>query len=314
MIDSSGNRITEKIRKKNMTSNELFKTINRKLKTVGMSLKEAYILDGRLVVYIKPQNEYSFAIYVDNFKSDNKHAAVRLVLENPKKSWYTTKAEVDEYIKLVNKHSKILDWMREQDFSQLYAVSEKEDTVLDDGKFTFSNTSYTSTTVGEIVKYLQDYYKEERVYGCGFKNKDRIVVLTDDIAYAKGHFAPARFDLHIFNLDGSIVKTKPHVISHGHGSYSDFFVEGILNDDGNTIEVALRHCVNPGFSKCHDEFYAYGTINSSLIFNCHPFIFSDRHSEKHISFKEDFESGCFSYKYTSEELPFEKAIEESKKM
>ena len=99
----------------------MFKEIRKKLRSVNMSLKWAYIEDGNLKINIESKS--GFVFYVDGFETDKKHAKVRLVVAQLKTcGWIENKLEVDQYVKLLNKHAKILEWLQTQDFSSLYYV------------------------------------------------------------------------------------------------------------------------------------------------------------------------------------------------
>ena len=312
MIDSTGAHLTEKQFKKNMKQNKLFKSMANRLKNIDMTLDSAYICDEHLIVCIIPKERYGYNLYIDGFKSDNKHGKIRLVLKGPDKSWYETENDLKSYMDVVNKHTKIFKWLLEQDFSTLYKVYKKTDPNIEKGAFHFRSDNYSGRAVGVIVDYLMKKYDTDFVCGYGYCSVERIITITEDFKHSKVKTGPAYFDLHIFDLDGNLINSKNRFLYGGY--YSTFFVDEILNDDGKEIEFTLRSVLSGEYSKCDDTYYAYAKIDESLNTKISPFIFSKRCSERyHSVYKEKRNIGIYTYVITNEdELTKEEAIKQSK--
>ncbi len=314
MIDSSGVRITKDELFKNMTKVSMFKEIRKKLQSVNMSLKWAYIEDGDLKVHIESKSGFIF--YVDRFESDKKHAKIRLVVKQLETlGWVESKPEIDQYVKLLNKHAKVLEWLQTQDFSGLYYVSEKKDNEVPLGNFGFSTNHYCGIAIKKIIDDLSKYYDVEDIHGQFFNNGSKIFVITENLAHSKEHFAPTKFDLHIYeNKEKNAIFEKRFALSLWGSAYNSFFVDKIINAD-EKVEIVLRNCISIGH-KCSDTFYADAIIDCECAkTKVGPFIFSKRYAEKSYDYQDFQDNAHYSFIYTNgvEDVNMETAVEESKK-
>lgn len=312
MIDIKGNSIDEKSLLKNIKANETFRLVKRKLKKLNITLEKLYICDERLVSVFSHKGTDGGAIYIDGFKDDNIHASIRLIYPRQNVSWYNDSISAKKYIKLLNDYMKVYQFLEELDFSNCYKVFEKSDPNLKNGTFSFSESFYESIIVEKIIKKLQEIYDTEHVYGKGFKTDDRIVVFTENIKYAKDHWGPAYYDYHVFDIDGTYVKTKSNVVTGD--SYNHFFIDNILSDNGKMTEIILRSCILSGH-KCDDTYYACAKIYDDGITAVSNFIFSDRASESgSVSYNDDFRANGFTYRTAKDgEIGKENAIKIARK-
>ena len=330
MIDSNGVRITIEERDKKSKENKLFQEIDRKLNQVGLKLSYGFISDDRLRCGTEAANKsgpHTFRhpkIYIDGFTDDKKHAKVRMipyVFLPFDRDWVKSPDEANKMLQYIEDQTRVYNELCEMDWSGLYQVYEKTDPVLDSGRFQFSINNYSSAEITPIIEYLSKYYDVggasgvEHIYGEGYKSDNRIVAMTKDLVYAKGHFAPAYYDLHIFEKDKEPMTVK-HVLSSG--SYTNFFFDGFVSDNGEKIEISLRSHLDP-FYKCTDTYYAYGTIDvkDCLIntkISVYPFIFQERSSERGCCDPSERTERCGGYIYiiTGKDLTKEEAIEYSK--
>ena len=319
MIDALGNRITEEQLKENRQKNSSAKKINNKLKQYNLKF-DGYICDNELAAYIEqiPSEKIQGKFYIDGFKENKKNAKIRYVPPSfGLYRWFETPEEAEEKaLNVLKKEIKLYKWLNEYDFSNIYKVFKKTDPHLPCGKFDFSSEMYDSAEILPIITYLEKRYQTDRVYGIGYKNQKRIVVITKDIPHEMVKFAPAYYDLHIFKKD-----EQPQTIQHciTMPSYVDFIVNDIINDNGETIELQIQSNTSD-YYKCDDNYYAYATIDKHYHLKMSTFVFSQRSSEKSCP-SEEINQITYrnNYQYVatvdtnSESITPEEALQESKK-
>lgn len=285
MVDTNQNPITKDELNKNMIANSKYKAIASELENYEINLKYAYICDDRLIMGVDCK---CGTFYIDGFTSDNKHPKVRY---SPPvigvTGWYNSPLEMtNKLIAPMTKMRQVYEYLATLDVSDLYTVYEKNAIELPIGAFDFNTHNYSSKVCEKIIEYLKSYYKLDSVRGSGYCSKNRIVVITEKLDYSKTHFAPAYYDMHIFTPSKNgqfVVKSIPTIVKGT--TYNDFGIDKISNDDGTTIEIALRSCLSD-YSKCDDFYYAYGTISSTGLIKINPFIFSQRYAERNNPFPD----------------------------
>lgn len=312
MIDNEGNQISQDDLMKNMTTVPAWNELKRLLSDCGVELSCAYILDDQLVVCSRSGRGVC-DFYFDGFQHDRKHGKIRY---SPAPfgvtGWFNSPEEAEQLINKLSNENSVYSVLTRFDFSGLYRVFEKTDPNLPNGSFSFSSESYPSAKCEPIIKYLEDYYKANRVYGEGFRSDDAVIVITEDLCYSKDHFGPAKYDLHVFNFrDGVFQKMLLHSVQGviTGDSYNHFFVDGITDfSEDAQLGVVLRSCVQSGY-KCSDDYYGYATINLDMdkpirMANNPLFIFSRRTSERAESGPvcfavTDVRYGDCNYKYVA---------------
>ncbi len=271
MIDDNGRKISDEERDKQSRENELFLEINEKLNSIGLQLI-GYIKDDNLYCCTKPLDEsrkYEVPnIYIDGFKEDQKHAKLRFIPKPVFDNWISNEEEARKTMCNLQKQFMVYEELCEMDFSGLYKCYEKSDPTLQSGGFHFTSDNYTSAQIKPVIDYLHKRYNVDFIQGYGFYNDNRIVAVTPNKC-------AGFFDLHIFE-EGKAPVTKSDVIREDY----DFYVDGIIKDDGDEIGIKARIIRPTGYSKCHDKYVGYAALSNDGSCDFHPFIFVESQSEK----------------------------------
>ncbi len=287
-----------------MQENAAFKKLKNKLDTIGQDLKIAYVLDERLCVSIAPKDCRGSNFYVDNFLDDGKHAEVRYIPQFLDKSWYDSFEDFEKtgYPKIKAERT-VYKWLSEFDFSKLYTVYEKSNPILENGSFFFNEDQYPAAAIGKVIEVLKKEYPSVRIYGEGYYSKkaDKILIVTENLTWHKSRTAPVRYDAYVFSGKGALIQKDKDIIYDTDATTSDFFVDKIESFDGKVAGLHLRAHDSAGYSKCDDEYHSFAEYDTEKhIVNIHPFIFSERRSERgYTVFSNEFRRGGQTYKITN---------------